>query len=86
MLDEYVRNWDSLTQQVGKIQDGQVQFSQSVQRLLSSMAYYVKNKQITVDASTMEALREVVEARTNNSLINMLEKFKLKQLMLTSKS
>ena len=32
------------------------------------MAYYVKNKQITVDASTMEALREVVEARTNNSL------------------
>lgn len=68
LLDEYVRNWDSLTQQVGKIQDGQVQFSQSVQKLLSSMAYYVKNKQITVDASTIEALRAVIEARTNNSL------------------
>lgn len=68
LLDEYVRNWDSLTQQIGKIQNGQVLFSKSVQKLLNNMAYYVQHKQITVDASTIEALRAVVEARTNNSL------------------
>lgn len=42
LLDEYVRNWDSLTQQIGKIQNGQVLFSKSVQKLLNNMAYYVQ--------------------------------------------
>lgn len=52
------------------MQNGQVLFSQSVQKLLNNMAYYVQHKQITVDASTIEALRTVVEAKTNNSLDN----------------
>lgn len=35
---------------------------------LSQIAQYVKEKKIIVDASTIEALRAVVEAKTNNKL------------------
>ena len=80
LLDEYVRNWDSLTQQIGKMQNGQVLFSQSVQKLLNNMAYYVQHKQITVDASTIEALRTVVEAKTNNSLDNYVGQVQVKAI------
>ena len=80
LLNEYVRNWDSLTQQIGKIQNGQVLFSKSVQKLLNNMAYYVQHKQITVDASTIEALRTVVEAKTNNSLDNYVGQVQVKAI------
>lgn len=80
LLDEYVRNWDSLTQQVGKIQNGQMLFSQSVQKLLKNMAYYVQHKQITIDASTIEALRAVVEAKTNNSLDKYISQVQVKAI------
>lgn len=80
LLDEYVHNWDSLTQQIGKIQNGQILFSQSVQKLLKNMAYYVKHKQITINASTIEALQAVVEAKTNNSLDNYIGQVQVKAI------
>lgn len=68
LLVEYVRNFDTTNQLIGKVQEGQTTFATSIQQLLKDMNYYVREKKITINASTIEALRAVVEAKTNNSL------------------
>lgn len=68
LLVEYVRNFDTTNQLIGKVQEGQATFATGVQTLLKKIATYVQKKKIMVDASTIEELRAVVEKKTNNKL------------------
>ena len=68
LLVEYVRNFDTTNQLIGKVQEGQANFATGVQTLLKQIATYVRQKKIMIDASTIEELRAVVEQKTNNKL------------------
>ena len=68
LLVEYVRNFDTTNQLIGKVQEGQATFATGVQTLLKKIAIYVQQKKIMIDASTIEELRAVVERKTNNKL------------------
>lgn len=68
LLAEYVRNFDTTNQLIGKVQKGQATFATGVQTLLKKIATYVQQKKIMIDASTIEELRTIVEQKTNNTL------------------